>query len=75
MTEAEWSVLDNPHAMIEFLWGEGSKRKLRLLTLACCGRIAHLATETCYSTAMVEVAEFVEGDSSRSRLKDVLTGR
>jgi len=39
MTEAEWLAHDDPVAMLEFVAGHTSERKLRLFLCACCSRV------------------------------------
>jgi hypothetical protein len=57
--------------MVESLWDKGSKRKLRLLAVACCRRIAHLVTDVRYHAVVAEVEGFMEGTLSRERLEAV----
>jgi hypothetical protein len=42
MTESEWMACDDPHAMLKFLEGRASGRKLRLFAVACCCRFWRL---------------------------------
>jgi hypothetical protein len=63
MTEAEWLTCVDPKAMLGFLKGRTSDRKLRLFAVACCYRIVDLLTPE--SRAALEVAHrFAEGMAS-----------
>jgi hypothetical protein len=68
MTEAEWLACTDPEAMLEFLRGRSSERKLRLFAAACCRRIWHLLDEEEYRAALEVAERFVEGQASLSDL-------
>jgi hypothetical protein len=42
MTENEWQQAKEPAALLEFMAGKVSRRKLRLVGCACCRRLFHL---------------------------------
>jgi hypothetical protein len=55
MTEAEWQASTDPTAMLNFLQGKGSERKLRLFACGCVRRAWRLLTDT--GRQAVEAAE------------------
>src|SRR4051812_33270787 len=56
MDEQTWLACTDPQKMLQFLWRNGSHRKLRLFACACCHRVRHLLTGEKSQTA-IEVAE------------------
>jgi hypothetical protein len=77
MTEAEWRTSDDPGAMLVFLRGRASERKLRLFACACCRWLwGHFLAEECRQA--VEVAErFADGRATEEQLRQAhcLAGR
>jgi hypothetical protein len=69
MTETDWLACTDPHAMLEFLRGRASERKLRLFAVACCRRIFHLLDDKAISRKTLEFAErFADGLATRNEL-------
>jgi hypothetical protein len=68
-TEADWHTCADPAAMLRFLSGRASERKLRLYAAACCRLIWSLLTDT-RSRDAVEVDErFADGLASKEELR------
>lgn len=56
MTEEEWLACDDPEAMLSFLEGRASARRLRMFAAACCRRAWRFLPDV-RSRAAVEAAE------------------
>jgi hypothetical protein len=68
VTEAEWLSCTKPGAMMDFLIGKVSYRKLQLYGVACCRRIWHLLGDE-RSRRAVETAElYLEGGATQEEL-------
>jgi hypothetical protein len=70
MTSDEWDACTEPQRMLSFLQesGRATERKLRLFGVACCRRIAEVATYR-RARAAVEVAErYADGLAAREEL-------
>lgn len=70
MTESEWLDCDDPHAMLRFLEGRASDRKLRLFAVARCRRLWHLMRETPSRQAVLTAERFADGLATRQELED-----
>ena len=71
MTEQEWLVCSHPQAMLTFLSGKTTTRKLLLFAVACCRSLWHLLDEVGHRT--VETSErFADG---RASLDDIINAR
>jgi hypothetical protein len=72
MTEADWLACTDPAAMLDFLEGRLSERKLRLFACACCRRIWPLLTSP-DSRHAIEVSErFADGRAPQLDLAGAL---
>lgn len=71
MRETEWLAYDDPRKMLEFLRGQTSDRKLRLVAVACCRRIGVGLDSGCLS--LLALAEqYADG---KAELGEMLRGR
>jgi hypothetical protein len=72
MTEAEWDVCSDPQAMLNFLRGRASERKLRLFLVACCRRVWHLFTREQVRAALATAEDYADGRADRGQLREAL---
>ena len=68
MTEAQWLACEDPMAMLGFLRGKASDRKLRLFAVRCCRRITHLLDPRGL-TALTIAERFADGLASEEQLR------
>jgi hypothetical protein len=68
VTEAEWLICEDPHRMLDFLGSKVSKRKRRLLAVACCRRIWHLLEDEGARRAVETAESFADGLASKKQL-------
>jgi hypothetical protein len=72
MTETEWLESPEPDAMLEFLQGRASDRKLRLFAVACCRRVVHLLKDDRFRHAIDVTERFADRNASADELYDAL---
>jgi hypothetical protein len=75
MTEAEWLESGDPAAMLRFVSGRLSDRKLRLFACACCRRFWHLLSCPLARPAVEAAESYADGVLSYRQLADVACGR
>ena len=69
MTEAEWLAATDALAMLEFMRGKVSERKLRLFAVGCCRRVWPSLGK--HGRRAVDVAErYTDGQADERELKD-----
>jgi hypothetical protein len=61
VTEAAWLESGDPQAMLSFLRGRVSDRKLRLFACACCRRIWHLLSQEASQRAVDAAEMYADG--------------
>jgi len=70
MIEKEWLVCTDPQAMLTFLGGKASDRKLRLFAVACCRPIFHLLSKECRTVVMIAEC-WADGNASKREVAGV----
>jgi hypothetical protein len=68
MDEAEWLACTDPEAMLRFLRGRASARKLRLFACACAGTVEHLMKHERSRQALRVARRFADGQASEGEL-------
>src|SRR5262245_26473741 len=69
MTEHEWNSCGDPVRLVEFVWGMGIDRKLRLFACACVRRVWGQLTDL-RSREAIEMSErFADGAAGKEELR------
>jgi hypothetical protein len=69
MREKEWMECDDPKAMLKFVGGKASDRKLRLFACACCRRVWRLMRYP-WCRLVVEISErYADGQADTGELQ------
>jgi hypothetical protein len=68
MTPTEWQTCTDPAAMLTYLGGRASDRKLRLFACACCRRIWHLLPQPGSRVAVEAAERFADGQIDKEEL-------
>src|SRR5262245_28414862 len=69
MTEGEWVASRDPEAMLRFLRGKVSERKLRLFACACCRRVWSLMTDERSRNGVMVRERYEEGDATSDEVE------
>lgn len=69
MTETDWNTADDHAAMLAFLRGKTSDRKLRLFAVRCCQSACSLLQSRIYRDAIEVSEQFADGLASDDRLR------
>jgi hypothetical protein len=70
MTEQEWLTCTDPNAMLGFLFGKASDRKLRLFACACCRQIWRYINSSVCQQAVESSELFADGLVGDKRLRN-----
>jgi len=73
MTEAKWMACNDPQAMLEFLRGKVSDRKLRLFIFGCGRRVWHRLIDERSQKAVTVGERFVEGKATQEEREAAMT--
>ncbi len=73
MNESEWLECTEPFAMLEFLKGNISDRKLRLFACACCRRIWNFIADERSKNAVIAAESFAENSITALELNRTRT--
>jgi hypothetical protein len=68
MTEADWEACQDPAAMLEYLRGRTSERKMRLFAVACCRRIWGILEAAQAQQAVLVAEQYADGAAPANAL-------
>jgi hypothetical protein len=71
MDEEQWLSCDDPEAMLDFVRGRVSQRKLRLFAAACCRRVWHLLIRDASKNAVEFLERLADGNVSESARAEI----